>query len=67
MAVNDAWGHAPSSERPGQGENLAMAGSTGQMGVYTPEPQWYEGEIEFYDFATGANLDPENEQIGHFT
>lgn len=44
-----------------------MAGTTGQMGVYTPEPQWYEGEIDFYDFATGENLDPENEQIGHFT
>ena len=37
MAVNNAWGHAPRDQRPGQGENLAMTSSTDELGLYTPE------------------------------
>ena len=67
MAANNLFAHAPSSERPGQGENLAMAWNSREIDVYTPEQGWYEGEIPFYDFETGENLEPEDEQIGHFT
>ena len=53
MAVNDAWGHAPSSERPGQGENLAMSGTTGTPGELVPEIGWYDNEEIYYDYSTG--------------
>ena len=67
LAVNDAWEHAPADQRPGQGENLAYTASTpSQPGVYTPELGWYEGEIPFYNWATGGTTDP-SEQVGHFT
>ena len=35
-------------------------------GVFTPELGWYEGEIPFYNWATGGTTDP-SEQVGHFT
>ena len=44
-----------------------MTASTGTLPtVYTPEPQWYEGEIPFYNWSTGETTDP-SEQVGHFT
>lgn len=69
MAVNDAWGHAPSSERPDQGENLAMSGTTGTPGELVPEIGWYDNEEIYYDYSTGDFIStaPPNAQIGHFT
>ena len=61
------------SAAEGYGENIATAGTTGQVKEKSPAyvestQMWYD-EIKFWDYKTNAKSAsaPENEAVGHFT
>ena len=65
-----SFGHSDRSDRPNQGENLAMYTNRGIPGSPTghyagmPEEGWYEGEIDDYNFGAGRS---NGGVTGHFT
>ena len=55
--------HAPSSARPGQGENLAWTGASSPAAACLKAVKMWYAEIKDYDFATpGFSF-----ETGHFT
>ena len=70
QAANGAMQHSTGGDF---GENLAMAGNTGEamgkLDAYNHATQMWYDEIQFWDFTTSAKKAsaPANEATGHFT